>query len=244
VWSVWSEDIHLYLGQGMALLQIGHGPVQVLGHARTLPLGRVLAQVAQAIPEDGARKRLRRSALSVTLSGALCPAMGFQAPAEVTRWHELRQVACASAASTMDVGPDQILCEISGGQPGLCATVAGGLMMELMDWAEERRFRLASVQPLWALASQCPMARQGGVHGLLVREPDACTLLAQSGSGQLAATTLTGAYDGASVQAHARRWLLSQGLSEVALLHLNFGEELHSVMPQGPKAWAAHWSGT
>lgn len=244
MWSVWSDDIELYLGQGLALLKTRHAPLQVLRHSPTLPLQSVLAQLAPANPERPKGWRFRRPAIRVSLSAALCPALSYSPPAEVKRWHELRQIALASAAAQLGTSGDQLRCEIDTRHRGLTACVAQPLMDELQRWAQSHHGRLLSVQPLWVVALQCRRMRQAGVQGLWVQEPDASTLIAQQSSGQLVVTTLTGApeQESAATPAFVRRWLLSHGLSQLELSRLNFGAEICSGIAQGPRRWAQHWS--
>ena len=102
MWSVWSESVNIYVGQGVALVKAGKQETQVLLHTATLPLDRVLAKVEQALPSKPHRK-VRRD-LRITLSGALCPAMVFSAPPEVSRWSELQQIAIAPIKAQAPIG--------------------------------------------------------------------------------------------------------------------------------------------
>lgn len=242
MWSVWSESVAIYLGQGVAMLGIPHQETQVLQHPATWPLERVLAQLAGVLAPNGTRPKFQRRTLQITLSGALCPALGFQAPQEVKRWDELRQIAHASAAAASGVGADQIVCGMDTSGRGIAASVGTALMQALQRWAAEHHWRIASVRPLWVVATHSPRARQADTLGLLLHEPDAITAIAERAQGEIIASTLAGDYGQASGQALVRRWLVGLGLHEDQFLHLNFGTRVQTAMPLGPKAWATYWS--
>ncbi|OGB31672.1 MAG: hypothetical protein A3F78_11935 [Burkholderiales bacterium RIFCSPLOWO2_12_FULL_61_40] len=242
MWSVWSESVDIYLGQGVTMLKIPHQEAQRIQHPVTWPLERVLAQLAEVLSQGGTQHRLQRRTLQITLSGALCPATGFKAPQEVRRWNELRQIAHASAAATWGVEADQIVCDMDAGGRGITASVGTVWMQTLQRWAAGHHWRIASLRPLWAVATQSPRARQTDALGLLIHEPDAITAIADGAHGEAIASTLAGDYGQASGQALVRRWLVGLGLREDGLLHLNFGIRAQTAMPLGLKAWAAYWS--
>lgn len=238
MWSAWSESAELYLGQGLAMLK-KDGKERVIAHPATLPFGHVLAKLTEAVAQEQKMKKAKRCKLRVTLSGALCPAVAFTAPQEIRRWDELRNIAQASAAMSMGVGSDQILCEMDIARRGLASGVTASVMQSLQDWATQQNFHLTSMRPLWAVASQSPMARRSAVQGLLVQEPDAVTLLAEVAGGKFTATTLTGPKD--QLPTLTRRWLVSQGIADEKLLKLRFAAPSRAVLPQGPTAWPTHW---
>ncbi len=239
MWSVWSETVHLYLGQGMSLLQIGHGQEVVTPHAATMPVAQVLAKLTETMGQHNFLKKPRRSKLRVTLSGALCPAMTYAAPPDVTRWDELHRIAQASAAMTLGILVDQVLSEMDINQPQLASAIAAPLMQALQGWAGQHRFRLTSVQPLWATASQSAETGKAAIRGLVVQEPDSVTVMAKVQNGKYVAATLTGPED--QLPTLTRRWLVSQGLSDENLLKLRFTAATHTVMQQGPRLWEKHW---
>lgn len=238
MWSVWSESIELYLGQGLAMLK-KDGQELVIAHPATLTFGQVLAKLTEAVAQMQPPKRAKRCKLRVTLSGALCPAVTFGAPQEVRRWGELQNIAQASAAMSMEVGPDQILCEMDIARRDLASGLSALLMQSLQDWATQQRFHLTSMRPLWAVASQSPMARRLAVQGLLVQEPDAVTLLTEDTGGKFCATTLTGSED--QLPMLTRRWLVSQDIQHEKLLKLRFAAPSRPFLPHGPTAWPTHW---
>lgn len=240
MWSVWSETVHLYLGQGMSLLRVGHGQEVVTSHPVTWPMAQVLAKLTETMGQHKLQKLSRRRKLRVTLSGALCPVMSYAAPPDVTRWDELHSIAQASAAMTLGIPGDQVLCEMDNNQPQLASAITVPLMQALQGWAKQHQFSLNSVQPLWALASQSAETAKAAVHGLVVQEPDSVTLMVENQNGMYVAATLTGSDDQLSTL--TRRWLVSQGLSDESLLKLRFTAATQTVMPQGPRLWEKHWA--
>lgn len=241
MWSVWSESVDVYLGQGIAMLKQGRHATQVVQIPTTLPLADLLAELAEAMPKSDHSRMARRLKLKITLSGALCPAFTFNAPAEVTRWHELRQIANATAVSNTGNGADKVICEIDADRPGIASRVATPVMEELQRWAKTHHLHIASVRPLWALATQSPLARRASVSGLQMHEPDSVTLMVNDENGKIIATSFAGELDYSIVQAHARRWLVSHGVLADSLLKLNFGIQSRSLLTEAPKVWATHW---
>ena len=239
MWSVWSETVRLYLGQGMSLLRVGNGQEVVTTHPVTLPMGQVLAKLTETMDQQNFLKKPRQRKLRVTLSGALCPAMTWSAPPDVTRWEELHNIAQASAAVTLGVPVDQVLCEMDINQPQLASAITVPLMQALQGWAQQHRFSLTSVQPLWAMASQSAGSNRSVVRGLVVQEPDSVTLMAEAQKGKYVTATLTGSDDQLSTL--TRRWLVSHGVPDEKLQKVRFTAATQTVMPHAPRVWDTHW---
>lgn len=242
MWSVWSECVDLYLGQGTALFQVKHQKVQILRYPATLPLAQVMDRLTQGLTQYSAAHKLKRRSLHITLSGALCPAIGFSFPPEVARWHELRQIAQASAAASLASPAEKIVCETDAHRPGIAAAMAAPLMAELQRWANAQNCRIASIRPLWTVATQNQEVSRSSISGLLMQEPDSVTVVADDSNGKIIASTLVGEHEPAAGNVNVRRWLVGLGLSEDRLLKLSFSMREGAVMPNGPKAWAAHWT--
>lgn len=248
MWSVWSDTVDVYLGQGLAMLKAPKAETVVLQLPPTLPLERVLARLADSLPPvDATDKKTKTSAarrrkLRVSLSAALCPAVAYAAPPEVKRWEERQHIATATAAQALGLGPEQLRCEIALLRPGLAAALPAALLSEIEQWASRHQLQLVSVRPLWARATQCAAARKPQIQGLLLQEPDAWTLLADSAQGAPQATTWAVSSDPGAMQAALRRGLVSAQLDEDKLLKLCFTPQRHTRMPGGPAQWAPHWS--
>ena len=240
MWSVWSETVDVYLGQGVAMLKAGARETIVSRSPATLPLERVLAKLAdnaaagQVILKKGSRLR-------VSLSGAWCPALAVTIPEGVTRWEERRQIALASAARDMGTDLEQIACEIDAVAPGAAAAIALPMREELERWATQLGCRLVSVAPLWATATQSKLSRQRSIQGLLVIEPDAATLIASDGKNGFKTTSLPGEQDAATLYAHSQQWLQGLGLEDSGFARIGFGLTAHPPMATGPKRWTGHW---
>lgn len=242
MWSVWSEPVELYLGQNLAMLKVAHQEAVVLQHPATLPLERVLARLAEAMPPVPKRRWPQQRRLRVTLSAALCPAISYQAPPEVQRWQELQQIAHASATAALGIPLEQVLCEADTARRGIAAALATPLMADLQRWAQQQQARIASVRPLWAVATQSAAARAPAVQGVVLQEPDAMTLVVNDGKGQCQGATFVGDTTPTAQQASLRRCLVGWGLTEEQLLKLHFQAAPATVTPQGPQVWAEHWS--
>jgi hypothetical protein len=240
VWSVWSETVDVYLGQGVAMLKAGTKEAIVSRSPATLPLERVLARLAESAAAGQVTVK-KGSRLRVSLSGAWCPALGVTIPEDVTRWEERRQIALASAARDMGTDLEQIACEIDALAPGAAAAISLPMQQELERWAVQLGYRLVSVSPLWATATQSKLSRQRAIQSLLVIEPDAATLIAGDGKGGFKTMTLPGEPDATSLRAHSQQWLQDHGHEESGFAKLGFSLNSHPLMASGPRHWAGHW---
>lgn len=241
MWSVWSDTVDVYIGQGVALLKAGARETMVSRSPATLPLERVLARLADSASSTGQALVKKGSRLRISLSGTWCPALAVTIPEGVTRWEERRQIALASAARDMGTDLDQITCEIDPIASGAAAAIALPMREELERWAAQLGCRLVSVAPLWATATQSRLSRQRGVRSLLVMEPDAATLIAHDGKSGFKTTTLPGEQDAASLQAYSRQWLQEHGHEESGLARLGFSLTPQTPMATGPRRWVGHW---
>lgn len=233
MWSVWSKPVHLYLGQGLAMVQASGQAVVVLRPSVTLPLERVLQQIGEHIP--------RASRLRVSLSGAVCPAFDFVLPQGVRRWSERQAIAQNWAADSMGLAATDLVCELDARSTGLGAALPASTLAELKRWAQAQGHRLDSVQPLWAQATQSAAARSPGVRALLLQEPDATTVLADENSGSIQAYSLPGAPDASAVRTRLAQLQTSLGLAAERMVRLGFEATPKTPMTNSPQAWAAHW---
>lgn len=256
MWLGWFESVDIYLGQGVVLLQQGKKAVQVIRPPVTWGLERILAGIAQAlaqVPGNGSpitvplsRKAFlpvgwgKRRRFHIVLGATLCPATGFTAPKEVHRLDELRSIALASVTAAH--AGQQVVCEIDPMNPGVAASVSNALLSELHRWAGSQGGKIASIHPIWSVASGCRAAHGAKNRGLALQEPGALTLLAEKPGGGLDALTLTGEWDEPQLQGQLRRWQVAQALGEKAALCLKFGPDIQTCMAHGPAIWAGHWS--
>lgn len=237
MWSVWSDTIHVYLGQGVAMFKAGRKETMVMRSPATLPMERVLSKLADMAAKD----IVKGSKLQISLSGAWCPALSVTMPDGVTRWQERRQIALATAANDMNTGVEHVACEIDALLPGAAAAIPLPMFEELNSWTTQLGCRLTSVCPLWSIATQSKLGRQRAIRSLLVCEPDAATLLANDGKGQFIATTLQGEMDLAALHAYSQQWLLEHELDESTHVKIGFNIHTRPLMPSGPTCWAGHW---
>lgn len=237
MWSVWSKALDIYVGHGLAMLRANSGDPVVLRAPATFPLDRILSALIESSGENIAAGRTIR----LYFSGTMCPALGVAAPKEVTRWQERQAIAHAMAAKALGFDANEIDCEMDPVHPGIAAAVPIGRLKELQGWAHQQGARIVSVEPLWAVATQCHAARHRTVRSLILLEPGAVTMLACDGKGGFDGLTLPGQIDAATLTAHTRRWLVGHGLTEEDSLRIGFGDMAKPAMPGGPKPWSAHW---
>ncbi len=241
MWSVWSETVDLYFGPTLAMLKVDGRGALVMEHENALPVDRLFAELSHAVVNNGELGDNRTRRLRVVLSGGFCSAVTFAVPASVTRWQERMEIAGATAAMALRTTPDQLVCEMDNARAGLASAITKHVMSALQEWATQHRCAIASIQPLWAIASQSRLARDSGVQGLIVVDPDAATVLADDGAGKLVASTLPGPTSMAAGQAGMRRLLVGLGLRESGLLKLGFAMRAGAALPYGPRAWPNHW---
>ncbi len=237
MWSAWSDTAEIYLGQSLSMLKPRGKAAVVVHHAATLPLDRVLAKLA----DHGSRHMAPRTRLRISLGGALCPAISFAVPQGLRGWDELAGVARAKTGLHMGGNGGDFVCEMDVAQPGLAAVVPSALQGELNAWATQQGWRVASLQPLWAQASQAPAAGSAGVQGLMLQEPDSTTLLLEGNEGALHATTLNEAPDSPGLEAAARRWLASHDAAGSRLFRIGFADGQRDLDTDMPRVWAPHW---
>ena len=239
--SVWPETTQLYRGTSVAMVQVRGKRVLVLEHAQPIALAQMLDALSSSLAEQGTLGNGRTRRLRITLSAALCPAFVFVAPKQVTRWAERLEIARATAALAMDTAPEQLVCEIDAARPGLASAITVQTMSALHGWAAQHRWAITSMQPLWVNATQCRSAGQAAVHGLMLMEPDATTVLANTGTTSQMALTQLAQRSSSDGQAGTRRMLIGLGLTDGEVLRLVFGTKAHTVMQHGPTAWPGHW---
>jgi hypothetical protein len=237
VWSVLSERLDLYLGSGLAMLKAGTTDPVVIHEPASLPLERMLS----LLHEQAHKKIVKGSSFRIYLGACACPAVGVTTPKEVTRWQEQHQIAQASVAHSLDASMDQIACEIDTAQPGVAAAISTTQLDNIQQWVSELGGHVASIRPLWSVATQCTAACEANIKGLVLAEPGAVTLLASDGQGACSALTLQGKIDLAALAIQTRRWQVRHHLAENQILKLGFGPATGAALPASPKPWAGHW---
>lgn len=221
MWSVWSKTTQLYLSASCSMVKAAGQPVLVVPHPVTLPLDRVLLRITEAINDsatNGTRAPFKKARLQVTLGGSICSPLPWQVPTGVNNWKELALLAHSTAAQQLGLPVANVVCEWSPAMPGVLAAMPQWWLQSLQDWASAQHAQVASIQPLWAIASNCQLARNPAVQGLCIYEDD-----------------------GAITQTSPHI-----PLDDVAVLKMKFSlasqhPQHRSPLQHGPKAWAAHW---
>jgi hypothetical protein len=236
VWSVWSKTINVYLGQGVAMLQVDDQETMLLRSPATLPMARILSKMTELANKE----IFKHSAIQVSLSGAWCPAFNVTIPEGVTRWHERQQIARASGAKVMGIESEQIACEMTATQ-GLAAAISLPILQEVQAWTTGLGCRLKSVSPLWTTATQCEIARRSSTKAVLLSEPDGSTLLIGGEQGSIKVVNAPGVIGALDFLSQSPRILMDHGLSEESTLKIGFDSESRTSIQGGPKRWARHW---
>ena len=243
MWSVWSEQVNVYLGTGLVLVQRPAMTLWCFEPPATWPLDDVLRHVNQAL--DRANSKPWR--LSVYLSAALCPPVAFGVPAGVRRYEEMLSIAQASAVQAWGMPIDQtneIVCCLDGAHRGLAAAMLAGTHQRIVRWATEHKGHLISLKPLWVVASQARACQTSRVHCLSLHEPGALTFISLKPSSLVKARVWLGQREEACA--------LSLGLGEI---NQELGPSVHTdgltmsfrsrpyanKWHEGPMDWAHHW---
>ncbi len=260
MWSVWPDRESLYLGTGLAMLQLPGKALLQLEFPATLPLADVLAQL------DDKAKRLSPSRpwrTEVYLSAALCQPVAFAVPDGIKKWAELEAVAQSHATRVWDLHPSEaseVVCVIDARRIGLAASMLRGTQQQLIAWSERFGGRQHSLAPLWALATQAPVCRASAVQCVSLSEPDVLTGLDFSNPMRAQAVTWLGdPHPQVRVEQLVAEWRepfrtqntnvhdTAPHLPKPRSVHLRFGPQASAGSGNAngvPKRWATHWQVT
>lgn len=246
MWSDWfkafsAHRVHIHWGVGLLMLQVGKGPVQVLPSQTTWGRDQILEVLGQAL---GARRGSRNGkwALHVTLGASLCPVSSEPLPSGLDRWDEITALGQARLAQLWP-GQELVVAQDIA-HPQVAVGLAQDWLQALRNWAASHNATVASVRPLWSLASECQQARHRDIKAMVVQEPDALSFLHQTETGlevQILPIT-AGADQTEMADASVRRWCLAQGLDSAQVLRLQFGPPGNKSLTDGPVVWPTCWS--
>lgn len=248
-----AQRVGIHWGAGVLLVQWGIEPVQELPCQPTWGREQVLAALGDALlsrqrlqATNGARsfKTLRRPLkLHITLGASLCPVASQPLPHGLGHWDEVQAWAQAQLAQKW---PGQaLLCVVDPEHPQIAVGVAQDLMEALQAWAQSVGATVASLRPLWSIATECRLSGLKQTQALVVQERDALTLIQLSGqhSEVNVQPILVAEGHEEAVQAVIRRWRVAHQLDANKVLHLRFGEgRPMQPLTGGPDRWMHYWS--
>lgn len=258
MWSARSEPVELYLGPGLALVSTGRNrSARALSFQPDTSLAAMLEKLTADLAVSVAKRRWHAR---VALSGVWCPAVSFHHPSGVDDPAESHALARAFVEEEMPLEPESLRVRQDRAYCGLASGCDAAVLETLHDWSRSAlptKGRLSSVSPVWAIASQCALARRHVEQGLLVHEPSCVTALLprpapvarswwRSSEAEIDALTVErGPEPDRSVLPVALvRYLeaLSPLHKAPAVLSLNtHGAEVNSALGEFPKFLAAHW---
>ncbi len=254
MWSVWSKTVDLYLSATCSMLRWAHQPVVVVTHPATLPLDRVLSRIKDAAQATAPRSPnvLRGTKLRVMLGGSLCPPVNLLVPTGIKNWQELQMLAQANAAQQLGINAQQTACEWDHRATSINAAMPLAWVQGLQDWAQGERAKVVSMQPIWAVATQSLLVRQGTVRALWLQEQDGVSLLACPASiatPSYGADTMHPTHHGAFLTTPsdaitsdtASHWLAAQRISPAETLRLAFSDAAKPAINGVPSRWREHW---
>ena len=267
MWSVWSKRVDIYLGRSVALVRLQGRPTMVIEHPSTWPLQRVLERIATAwqstlegdvAPNSKAKPKFGRAnfQLHIALGSGRCESRTFVVPQGVHKYAELHSLALASAVQSGD--RDATVCAIDPLNPGVMCSIGTRFFQDMNSWATSQTASVATLQPLWSIATQCALARRKNVAALALSEPDGITLLVGAANGAAASTSANlttlrqDSYEeqvpgqtilmDKQLQLQLQRWKIANELQDDNVVSLVFGSALTSKSRSLPKTWGGHWS--
>jgi hypothetical protein len=221
-----------------------------------LPLDRVLTRIseaAQAHAASGSHSWLHRAKLRITLGGSLCPPIPFSKPEGIKNWQELQLLAQTHAAQQLGIQVPQTECEWDDQQMGLLAALPLPWMQALQSWAVREKAHIATISPLWSIATQSVLAQASTVRALHLHEKEGVTLLAMqsplrevSQKSKVSHPPHQGVFitnaGGSSMDDTARQWFNSVGIANPEILKLSFGDSTKPTLKDSPYTWNSYWS--
>jgi hypothetical protein len=175
VWSVWSKTLELYISATGSMLKAPGQPALLVPHPATLPLDRVLLLITEAINANLTNNKsvwLKNSKLRVTLGGSICPPLACQVPAGINNAREFALIANNTAAQKLGIPAADLACEWDSATPNVLSAMPRWWIESLQEWAGRQHANVVSIQPLWAVATACKLARHKAIHGLCLYEDD------------------------------------------------------------------------
>lgn len=162
----WDSGLEIYLGTDLMLVRVPGKPVQEQRFDAGCSPDAMLTEV------DGTGGR---GPVQFHLSAARCPAMDIAYPVGMRRFRDRELFARAVCADRLGLQADAVHVALDPSTPGIAAVMRQELRAQLEAWAHRCGRRVASIRPLWAVASGAAPARRK--PALRLREADALTLV-------------------------------------------------------------------
>ena len=232
----WFKTADLYLGHGLVMLKVNPQTTHIFEHAPTMPVDRVLAS-CNGLVKKGTKLR-------IVLSSHLCAAIHVQIPTAVVHSNELNALMSASAAQQLDAPGSEFVCAIDKNKKSISAAIPIYTRNAIQAWVLQQGCSIASLQPLWALATQFSVSQNANIKGLVLHEPDGSILMVETNNGEMQTMSWSGHLAFDVMQANVQRALVSFDLVEQNLLSLQFAAKPAFAMRNPPVQWHNHWSAT
>ena len=231
MWWGASNRVRVYLGRELALVQTGDGAVSQFELPADASMAENLATLEPAIP--------KKSRLEIHLSAGLCPAVEVPYPAGLRSLREKEIFARSVCAEHLGSTMDAVCAEVDSFQPQLAAGIPTPVWDGIVAWAESNEFRLSSVRPLWAIATESPLASAASV--LVLEEPDSVTLIGSNGHGQSQRAMSLPLTTPGQASAVLHRMHQALGLAATQPCKLRFGLAAQPQLTGAPACWLGHW---
>jgi hypothetical protein len=219
VWSVWSKRTQLYISATFSMVKAPGQALLRVTYPSTLTLDRLLLRITEAINDNaatGISTSLKRARLVVTLGGSICPPLEWQVPSGINNWKELALLAHHSAAQQLTLSASDLVCTWSPATPSVLCALPRWSVQSMHEWAGHNHATVTSIRPLWAVASNCGLARTTAIKGLCVYEDNGVVSLTNP---------------------HIP-------VDDASILKMRFNQEplpKPIVFKRGPSDWRQHW---
>lgn len=230
----WFKTADLYIGQSLIMFKLNSETTHIFEHAPTMPLDRVLASCNGLIKKG--------TKLRIVLSSHLCAAIHVQIPAAVVHSNELNALMSASAAQQLGAPSSEFVCAIDQNKKSIAAAIPIYALNAMQAWVLQQGCSIASLQPLWAVATKFSASQNANIKGLVLHEPDGSILMVETNNDEMQTMSWSGHLASDVMQANVQRVLVGFGLAEQNLLSLQFAARPATAMKNPPTQWHNHWS--
>lgn len=243
MWSVGAKAIQMYLSTGLVLLQEPGRALLSMKHAPTLPLHAVLNQLQALVQTHGIA--LKGRSLQIDLSARY--ALGCTLPSNFT---ESRSKADGQlqdhVSAQLNIPVSNLVIQADARQQGFVAAMTRGHHKALMDWTHSHGARIDHLRPLWSSVTQARRAQLPSICGVVLLEPDSCTVLAsklmsKSDKMPIRHFGTQTSIDASRLEDQLKVWLSGLQITSQDLVICRFCESAAHQSEPGIASWRGHW---
>ncbi len=174
MWSVWRNSIDVYLARGFAAVMGPQNKVQTVSLPTMVPLSHLLDGLTAYLP--------RRARLRIALSAAIARPFSIAVPKGLKSSAEVAPLIEAALTKDWGEAAGTFNACLDLGTQGLAGVIAKETLGQLHQWAAGAGCSVASISPVWAMASQLQWVRRRLVKGFVLQEPDGLSWISEPGA--------------------------------------------------------------